>query len=300
MSYYQLLIGITLPTLSTFLVHSYYLITIISIPTKIRIMTGPQTTAAKTGISDLNKQVPWLKEQIPDKKTRDEFGKWLADFADRHGWKGEDGKWRKMTPEQLCGVLDNNREFYYKIMREIEKNSTTEFQAGSRFWPKKENLQNARETVLAAIVVGSTYGIEPLFIITIAGYESQFANVKGLGGTGMCQVSQKNSSLTALDKKYGRKTWLDKVNETLDKLGMTQIIQKPKSVDLFDIYQNVEEAGRTMLLKTTEGGSEIYAALAKGDYKSLATWYNGNPAVRDKYAENVMRYYDVLAGMVMN
>lgn len=258
-------------------------------------MTGPQTTAPKTGITNLDTQIPWLKEQIPDTNARQEFGKWLTDFADRHGWKNEDGTFRKMTPGQLWDILNNNHEFYDKVMREIEENSTTEFQAGSRFWPKKENLQNARETVLAAIVVGSTYGIEPLFIITIAGYESQFANVKGLGGTGMCQVSQKNSSLTALDKKYGRKTWLDKVNETLDKMGAVQIISKPKNVDLFDIYQNVEEAGRTMLLKATEGGSEIYTAIAHGDYKSLAIWYNGNPDVRNKYAENVMRYYDMLA-----
>ncbi|MEK6978849.1 MAG: hypothetical protein AABW86_01380 [Candidatus Micrarchaeota archaeon] len=258
-------------------------------------MAEPQTTAARIEILDLDKQVPWLKEQIPDAKTRQLFGEWLADFADRHGWKGADGKLTKMTSEQLYGVLDNNRGFYEKVMREMEKNSTTEFQAGSRFWPKKENLQNVKETVLAAIAVGSTYGIEPLFIITIAGYESQFANVKGIGGTGMCQVNPKNSSLTALGKAYGRKTWLVKVNETLDKMGMPQIITQPKDVDLFDIYQNVEEASRTMLLKATQGGSEVYTAIVIGDYKRLAAWYNGNPNIRNEYAENVMKYYDMLA-----
>ena len=77
-------------------------------------MAEPQTTAARIEILDLDKQVPWLKEQIPDAKTRQLFGEWLADFADRHGWKGADGKLTKMTSEQLYGVLDNNRGFYEK------------------------------------------------------------------------------------------------------------------------------------------------------------------------------------------
>ncbi|MBI2079485.1 hypothetical protein HYT84_01875 [Candidatus Micrarchaeota archaeon] len=255
---------------------------------------------------------PINKREEVWKPFQEQFEKdlpWLRDFL---------GPNRREFYQGLVKVIVEYRNFpsrtFYKLLK-ANKRFMEETSAAikdkigeTRFAPpitkgksREELMYEVNKTIASAVIVGNLLRIDPKFIIVIAGYETKFQNKMGANGTGVCQLTA-NSSFNEL--KNNRV--LAKANEVLANLGGAEIMyHKISREELMNIFLNVLEAGKTMVLKMVRGKVN-WENIEDGslEYRKLAYHYNGNTEIgndgkqiRETYAYKVYEQYKKFYGV---